>query len=171
MNQDEALRILNKYSPMPDDEELTEEIVNEYRKAIDYLYENPPGIIFLKPLLHSLGAYDGWGVYEITRSILVSYDISQVIPYMKDELLSKLDGRRYWCTLLAIDFPDESLIPMLLKTLNDPVEEIRVNSVMALESIGNKSVIDELITKSKLENDEDVIEVFQEAINSLQSEI
>jgi hypothetical protein len=171
LNQDKALKILNKYSPMPDDEELTEEIVNEYREAIDYLYKNPPGIIFLKPLLHSLGAYDGWGVYEITRSILVSYDISQVIPYIKDELLSKLDGRRYWCTLFAIDFPDESLIPMLLKTLNDPIEGIRVNSVMALESIGNICVIEELITRSKLESDEEVMEVFHEAIDSLQSEI
>jgi hypothetical protein len=24
-----------------------------------------------------------------------------------EDLLSKLDGRRYWCTLLATDFPDE----------------------------------------------------------------
>jgi hypothetical protein len=171
MDQNKALRILNKYSPMPDDEELTEEIVKEYRDAIDYLDDNPPGMMFLKPLLHSLGAYDGWGVYEITRSILVSYDISQVMPYIKDGLLSKLDGRRYWCTLLATDFPDASLIPMLLKTLNDPVEEIRVNSVMALESIRNNSVIEDLIKRSKLENDEEVIEVFQEAINSLQTNI
>jgi hypothetical protein len=41
---------------------------------------------------------------------------------------------------------------------------------MALESIGNNSVIDELIKRSKLENDGEVIEVFQEAINSLQSD-
>ncbi|MFC7371616.1 HEAT repeat domain-containing protein [Fictibacillus iocasae] len=167
MNHEHALTILNKYSPMPDDDQLTQEIVDEYRSVIEYIDEQPSDILYLKPLLHSLGAFDGWGVYEVTRTILVAYESSQIIPYLKEGLLSSLNGRKYWCTLLATDFPDESLIPLLVQTLHDPLEEIRVHSAMALESIGNPCVIDELRKRMALESDEDVIDVFQEAIDSL----
>lgn len=144
MDQENAQRILDKYSPMPDDEQLTEEIVDEYKAAIDYLYGKPPEVRFLKPLFYSLGAFDGWGVYEVTRSLIVSYNKFDVVPLIREGLKSEQSGRRYWSSLLAIDFADENLIPLLLETLKDSLEEIRLNSVMALEEIGNPVVINEL---------------------------
>jgi HEAT repeat protein len=82
-------------------------------------------------------------------------------------LKSELNGRRYWSTLLAADFPDGNLIPLLLDTLKNPLEEIRLNSVIALEAIGNPVVINELNEMEISESDDDVIEVVQEAIQSL----
>jgi HEAT repeat protein len=76
-------------------------------------------------------------------------------------LKSELNGRRYWSTLLAIDFADENLTPLLLETLKDPLEEIRLNSVMALEAIGNPVVINELNEMEISESDEDVIKPFK----------
>jgi HEAT repeats len=167
MDQEKAQMILEKYSPMPDDEQLTEKIVNEYKAAVDYLDDKPPEVIFLKPLFYSLGAFDGWGVYEVTRSLILSYNKLDVVPLIVEGLKSELNGRRYWSTLLAVDFADENLIPLLLETLKDPLEEIRLNSVMALEAIGNPEVINELNEMEILESDEDVIEAIQEAIQSL----
>jgi HEAT repeats len=167
MDQEKALMILDKYSPMPDDEQLTEEIVDEYKAAIDYLDNRPPEKRFLKPLFYSLGAFDGWGVYEVTRSLIVSYNKFDVVPLIMEGLKSERNGRRYWSTLLAADFADENLTPLLLETLKDPLEEIRLNSVMALEAIGNPVVINELNEMKVSESDEDVIEAIQEAIQSL----
>ena len=169
MDQEKAQMILEKYSPMPDDEQLTEEIVNEYKAAVDYLDDKPPKVIFLKPLFYSLGAFDGWGVYEVTRSLILSYNKLDVVRLIMEGLKSELNGRKYWSTLLAVDFADENLIPLLLETLMDPLEEIRLNSVMALEAIGNPEVINELNEMEISESDEDVIEVIQEAIQSLKS--
>jgi HEAT repeat protein len=76
-------------------------------------------------------------------------------------LKSELNGRRYWSTLLAIDLADENLTPLLLETLKDPLEEIRLNSVMALEAIGNPVVINELNEMEISESDEDVIKPFK----------
>jgi hypothetical protein len=53
MDQEKAQMILEKYSPMPDDEQLTEEIVNEYKAAVDYLDDKPLEVRFLKPLFYS----------------------------------------------------------------------------------------------------------------------
>jgi hypothetical protein len=167
MDQEKALMILDKYSPMPDDEQLTEEIVDEYKAAIDYLDNRPPEKRFLKPLFYSLGTFDGWGVYEVTRSLIVSYNKFDVVPLIMEGLKSERNGRRYWSTLLAADFADENLTPLLLETLKDPLEEIRLNSVMALEAIGNPVVINELNEMKVSESDEDVIEAIQEAIQSL----
>jgi hypothetical protein len=169
MDQEKALLILDKYSPMPDDEQLTEEIVDEYKAVVDYLDDKPPEIRFLKPLFNSLGAFDGWGVYEVTRSLIVSYNKLDVVPLIKEGLKSVRDGKRYWSTLIAADFADESLIPLLLEKLKDPLEEIRLNSVMALEAIGNPVVINELNEMENSESDEDVIEAIQDAIQSLKS--
>ncbi|USK61771.1 hypothetical protein [Peribacillus asahii] len=44
MNKEQALSILEKYSPMPDEEDLTEEMIGEYASTIEYFGENPDSI-------------------------------------------------------------------------------------------------------------------------------
>lgn len=41
MNKDQALSILKKCAPMPDDNDLTEEMINEFASAIEYFEEHP----------------------------------------------------------------------------------------------------------------------------------
>ncbi|HWL26739.1 MAG TPA: hypothetical protein VNR38_23810 [Ureibacillus sp.] len=93
MNKEQALSILEKYSPMPDEEDLTEEMIDEYASTIEYFGENPDSIC-IEPIMMTFSLGDCFGVYEHAVSVLMNFSNDQVIPYLIEAIRSKNGGRR-----------------------------------------------------------------------------
>ncbi|PEJ28303.1 hypothetical protein CN689_22370 [Peribacillus butanolivorans] len=166
MNLNKAVKILNKYNPMPADDQLTQEIVDEYGAAIDYLKLNPhPSCI--EPILRSFGEYDGWGLYEEASLILSKFGKNQVLPYLISALQSTQNGIRYWATHIASDFADRQLIPFLEVCFQDKISDIRENTATALGFIGGHQALKVLEDALKVENDPVVLEAIEEAIQEI----
>ena len=69
MTVEQGLAFLNAYQPMPDDTELSEELVRAYDEVRRFFIEHPDARcipLFLK----SFGAGDGFGVYQLVEDVL-----------------------------------------------------------------------------------------------------
>ncbi|MGG0179117.1 HEAT repeat domain-containing protein [Gottfriedia acidiceleris] len=166
MNINDAVKILNKYNPMPADDQLTQKIVDEYGVAIDYLKLNPhPSCI--EPILKSFGEYDGWGLYEEASLILTKFDINHVLPYLITALQSPHNGIRYWATHIVSDFADKQLLQFLEVCIQDKIPDISENSATALGFIGGSQALKVLVDALKTESDPIVIEAIEEAIQEI----
>lgn len=167
MNREQAIQILKKYSPMPDDEDLTEEMIDEYASAIAYFEDNlHPSCI--EPIMMTFGADDCYGVYEHATCILREFSNDEVVPHLMNAIQDSHEGRRYWGTDLAQSFPDIRLIDSLLTCIDDSNSEIRGYAVYALSQIGDKSVLPLLHNKLLNEHDEEVIKELEQAISKLE---
>jgi hypothetical protein len=64
MNKEKAIEFLKKHQPMPDDDSLSTELINEYDMVRKYFLMNPDEECI--PLfLNSYGKIDGYGVYKL----------------------------------------------------------------------------------------------------------
>jgi HEAT repeat protein len=163
VNLNKAVKILKKYNPMPADDQLTQEIVDEYGAVIDYLKLNPhPSCI--EPILKSFGEYDGWGLYEEASLILTKFGINQVLPYLISALQSPQNGIRYWATHIASDFADKQLLQFLEVCIQDKIPDIRENKATALGFMGGPQALKVLEGALEVESDPIVIEAIEEAI-------
>jgi hypothetical protein len=167
MNKGQALSILKKYSPMPDEEDVTEEMIDEYASSIEYFGENLDSIC-IEPIMMTFSLDDCFGVYDHAVDVLRNFSNDQVIPCLIEAIQSEHEGRRYWGTEIAKFFPDERLISSLSMCINDSNEEIRAYSVYALNCIGHKSVLPILHERLAEERDEEVCEELQQAILRLE---
>ncbi|MEH7463131.1 HEAT repeat domain-containing protein [Bacillus thuringiensis] len=168
MNREQAIQILKKYSPMPDDKDLTEEMIDEYACAITYFEDNPhPSCI--EPIMMTFNIDDCYGVYEHATCILREFSNDEVVPHLIKAIQDNHEGRRYWATDLAKFFPDVRLIDSLLTCIDDSNSEIRGYIVYALSKIGDKSVLSHLRNKLLNEHNEEVIEELEQAISKLES--
>ncbi|HWO97232.1 MAG TPA: HEAT repeat domain-containing protein [Bacillus sp. (in: firmicutes)] len=167
MNKDQALSILKKYSPMPDEEDITEEMIDEYASAIEYFEENPDPIC-IEPIMMTFSLDDCFGVYDHAVDVLRNFSNNQVVPYLLKAIQSEDEGRRYWGTEMAKFFPDERLINSLSRCIDDSNEEIRAYSVYALNCIGHKSVLPILYERLVKEQDGEVCKELKQAILRLE---
>ncbi|MGG2091470.1 HEAT repeat domain-containing protein [Bacillus sp. S13(2024)] len=163
MNREKALQVLKKYSPMPDDENLTEEMIDEYASAITYFEDNPhPSCI--ESIMMTFSLDDCYGVYEHATCVLREFSNDEVVPHLIRAIQDKHEGRRYWGTELAKFFPDVRLVSSLLTCIDDPNDEIREYVASALSKIGDKSVLPILHNRLLEEYDEDVCEELKQTI-------
>ncbi|MFC9354906.1 HEAT repeat domain-containing protein [Arthrobacter sp. NPDC057013] len=167
MNKEQALSTLKKYSPMPDEEYLTAEMIDEYASAIMYFGENPDTIC-IEPIFMTFSLDDCYGVYEHAVCVLRSFSNDQIIPYLIEAIQCKNEGIRYWGTGIAKFFPDERLINSLLICINDLNEEIRAYAIYALNCIGHKSVLPTLHERLVKEQDDEVHLELKKAISKLE---
>ncbi|MCM3789127.1 HEAT repeat domain-containing protein [Domibacillus indicus] len=165
MNKDQALLGLKKYSPMPDEEGMTEEMLDEYADAINYFIEHPDPIC-ITPIMMTFSLSESYGIYDHAVAVLESFSSDQIVPQLIEIIQSENEGKRYWGTQIAKSFPDERLVDSLLSCINDPNEEIRAYSIYALHYIGNKKVLPMLQERLDIEEDEEVLEELKEAISS-----
>ncbi|PEB78424.1 hypothetical protein COM95_26590 [Bacillus cereus] len=167
MNREQAIQILKKYSPMPDDEDLTEEMIDEYASAITYFEENPhPSCI--EPIMMTFSLDGCYGVYDHATGVLCEFNNDEIVPHLIRTIQNKHEGRRYWGTELAKFFPDVRLVSSLLTCIEDPNDEIREYVAYALSKIGDKSVLPVLHNRLLKEHNEDVCEELKQAISKLE---
>jgi len=127
MNKNEALSFLIAHQPMPDDEDLTQELIDKYDEVRKYFIAHPEKQAI--PLfLNSYGNGDGLGVYQVVEDLFYQFESEDVIPQIRNILedSSTSESVRYWVTQLAAAFPDDSLkkgLELSLKSNNDDIIE------------------------------------------------
>ena len=136
MTKKEALAFLALNHPMPNDYDITQELINKYDDVRLYFCANPAEEAI--PLfLQSFGEGDGLGVYQLVEDFLFKCDENIVVSNIASILENPLTIKsvRYWCTLLAMAFPDNILIKGLNISLHSDDEDIRDMAMLSLKMI------------------------------------
>lgn len=139
MKEEDVIKFLKIHQPMPNDDELTEEVIDQYDSAIKFL-KNYPILKCLPLILNSFGEYDGFGVYQTVEDVIVKFPYEDVVKYLKEALSSNYSGVKYWCAQIATLFPDRRLASSLSKLLDDSNSDIRMAAAVALLSIGGDDI-------------------------------
>ena len=130
-----AISFLKQHQPMPDDSRLSEELIAEYDAVRRYLTSNPSEAC-LPLLLRSFGRGTGLGVYPMMDSVLWPLPRDFVVAQLKEALTSDNPNVRFWCSDLALEFPDRALIDVLGPLLlNDDHDGTRFNAAAILADI------------------------------------
>jgi len=131
MTTDDALDLLRRHQPMPDDEVLTEELIQRYDEVRKHFIESPDQRCI--PLfLGSFGEGDGLGVYQLVEDVLIQYPPHQVIPHLETALSSSHRSIRYWAAEISANFPSQQLLHALSALLDEHDEDLVSASVIAL---------------------------------------
>lgn len=126
MNRNEALSFLRNHQPMPDDDELTQEVIDKYDEARKLLTADPDKEV-ISLLLNSYGNGDGRGIYQLVEDVLYKCHRDDVIVEIKEilENPSIADSVRYWVTQVSAAFSDVKLRKGLEISLKSKNEDIR----------------------------------------------
>lgn len=119
MTKEEGLAFLRQNQPLPSDDYLNDHIyiLDKFEEIRNYFVQNPAEEAI--PLfLNSFGDGDGYGVYQLVEDTLFSFSDDIIVPYLIEALASEHLSVRCWCAEISRYFPDERLIPGLVKLLN-----------------------------------------------------
>ncbi len=131
MTTDDALDFLRRHQPMPDDEVLTEDLIQQYDEVRQHFIESPDQCCI--PLfLGSFGKGDGLGVYQLVEDVLMQHPPHQVIPHLETALSSSHRSIRYWAAEISANFPSQQLLHPLSALLAEHDEDLVSASVIAL---------------------------------------
>lgn len=108
--KEDALNFLSRHQPMPSDNNLTQEIIDEYNDVRKFFIKNPDKKA-IELFLRSFGEGDGWGVYQLVEDFFYQCSDTDVKNEIKNVLedITIPDSVRYWVTQTAADFNDEML--------------------------------------------------------------
>jgi len=111
---------------MPDDDELTQEVIDKYDEARKLLTADPDKEV-ISLLLNSYGNGDGRGIYQLVEDVLYKCHRDDVIVEIKEilENPSIADSVRYWVTQVSAAFSDVKLRKGLEISLKSKNEDIR----------------------------------------------
>lgn len=169
MNSDEALAFLASNCPLPDDEILTEEVIDKYDEVRRFFLDHPDPRCII-PLLNSFGDGSGFGVFQLVEDVIKQFPVVKVAPHLLRALGSDHRGVRFWCTQMVPSFPSRIYVPRLLVNLNDPDSDIRSATAEALAVVGDRSIVSELEEAIKREKEEYVRDDIRDAIEELSQE-
>ncbi|WP_412503120.1 hypothetical protein [Shewanella chilikensis] len=138
MNRSEAFAFLHEHQPMPDDNELTQELIDRYDEVRKFFVATPEKEA-ISLFLNSYGKGDGWGVYQLVEDFFYKCNQDDVVCEIKKVLEdpSVPDGVRYWVTQVSGVFPDDRLKKGLETSLNSEDEDIQDAAKLALDLISD----------------------------------
>ena len=134
MTVDEGLSFLKTHQPMPDDAELSEELVRAYDE-VRRLFIAHPDARCIPLFLTSFGEGDGFGVYQLVEDVLRHFSLDKVLPHLRKGLTHGQRSIRYWNADIAANFPTAELIEPLAQLLTEDDEDIRSAAAIALGQI------------------------------------
>jgi len=168
MNADEALQFLAEHSPLPDDDDLSDELIGKYDEVRRFFLDHPdPRSI--APFLNSFGSGSGFGVYQLVEDVIRPFSPEKVLPHLLAALRSPHPGVRYWSLQMAPDFAGDTLIEATMENLKHSDPNVRSAAADALSFIGNESAIKALEAARQAERDDDVRHAMEEALSDLLS--
>ncbi|EFL4497426.1 hypothetical protein ABU05_004384 [Escherichia fergusonii] len=141
MTKKEALAFLALNQPMPNDYDITQELIDKYDDVRLYFCANPAEEAI--PLfLQSFGEGDGLGVYQLVEDFLYKCDKNIVASNIANILENPLTIKsiRYCCTLLAMAFPDNTLIKGLNISQQSDDEDTREMAMLSLKMITEECI-------------------------------
>ncbi len=165
MKTQEAILFLKQNQPLPDDEYLSEELIEKYDEVRRWFMENP--LVDCIPLfLNSFGSGDGFGVYQLIGDVLKKYSQDVVTPHLTSALSSSSNNICYWSSQISALFPAQELIKPLSLLLKNEEFDIRYSAITALEQIGGKEVLQILTDTMNEEQDEEIIELIEDVLET-----
>jgi hypothetical protein len=165
MTVEQGLAFLQAYQPMPDDSELSEELVREYDEVRGFFLDHPDARCI--PLfLMSFGEGDGFGVYQLVEDVLRHFGKNLVVPHLRTGLTHARRSIRYWNAEIAANFPTPELIEPLAQLLTKDDEDLRSSAAIALGQI--KDVRAEGLLRDALANERKpyLVSLFQKLLHT-----
>lgn len=139
MNKEEALDFLKKHQPMPSDDCVTQEELDNYKECIEF-FENNPDVECIPLFLNSFSEGRAFEGYDHVRFVLYKLPPENVVYYLKQCLYSENRNIRYWCANFALDYSFPELVEPLTYCLKGQDKGIRKSAVIALQFIPDKRV-------------------------------
>jgi len=173
ISRKDAINFLKQYQPMPDDNNLSKDIIDQYDDVRKFFLANPDEEC-ISLFLNSFGERDGFGVYQLIEDVIKKFEKSKVLPHLLNALKSDYRSVRYWNAQIASSFPDEKLFEPLKKLLDEHDVDIRFAAItsiaqIALSGIKYDEVVDSLENALENETEDDVREFLQEVIDDIKS--
>ncbi|MDQ1092648.1 hypothetical protein QE400_002061 [Xanthomonas sacchari] len=134
VNKTNALTLLRAQQPLPDDDKLSQDLIDAY-DAARRLFVADPDRAALPLFLRSFGTGDGWGVYPLVEDVFHACDRSDAVAAIREALEDPAlpDGSRYWVTQLSAAFADPAMREGLALSLRSDHADTREAAQMALE--------------------------------------
>lgn len=92
----DLLARLARLGPLPDDDAVTQEQLNEFGDIIDRIATAPPDPAYIRPLLNTFGYGDGFAGYVHGANALLKQDRGAVVEAALDTLETGRAGPRQW---------------------------------------------------------------------------
>ncbi len=143
MTRGEALAFLRAHQPLPADDDLSDELIQQHDAVRRFFLDHrDPECIPL--FLGSFGDGSGCGVYQLVEDVILPFGADQVVVHLSSALGSPWPGVRNWCAEIAGALPDARLAPALWALTDDPSIDTRTWAIYALGRIGGPEVRDRL---------------------------
>lgn len=136
VNTTDALTFLRAQQPLPDDDQLTQDLVDAYDAARRLFLADPDRDV-LPLFLRSFGNGDGWRIYPLVEDMFHACDCGDASAAIREALDDPAlpDGSRHWVTQLAAAFADPALREGLGLSLRSEHPDTREAAQMALEML------------------------------------
>lgn len=133
---------LANISPMPPDEEVSEESLIEYEDVIHSLeqHQNRLDDDSLQVVVDSFGYGTGFGLYWSTVSLLEGTDYQRLVPILIKATAQKNPGIRMWAAILLGRTRDKTYTQYISKLLGDEMTLVRLYALIALGLLSDESV-------------------------------
>ena len=165
MTVDEGLAFLQTHQPMPEDTELSEELVRVYDE-VRRLFIDHPDARCIPLFLTSFGDGDGFGVYQLVEDVLRHFSLGTVVPHLKKALTHGRRSIRYWNADIAANFPTAELLEPLAQLLREDDEDIRSAAAIALGQIRDTRAAGLLRSALAHESKPQLVSLFQKLLNT-----
>lgn len=167
MNTDTALNFLCENQPLPDDAELSEELITAFDEVRKHFIEHPdPRCLPL--FLGSFGDGDGFGVYQLVEDVFRGFNPADVIDELKEGLGSPRRPTRYWSAHIAAEFPSDRLLRPLIDLLQGGDGDERSTAAIALKQINDSQANRALIEAAAKEQEPEVRELLEQLISGIE---
>lgn len=163
MTKEDAIKFLKNHQPMPDDIDLSEQLIEEYDNVRKFFlcYQDKECI----PLfLNSFGAINGAGVYQLVEDVILQYPKEDVIPHLKKNIESPIYSLQYWGVQIAINYPDDELLPCLMPILKNPDFDLKYMVLLVLSQYKLDAVTSILLEYIDYETNQDLIDLANKAL-------
>ena len=165
MNKEIAIAFLRTYQPMPDDQDLSDELIRKYSKVRKYFKAHPtPDCIPL--FLNSFGNGTVSGQYQLVADVLTQFENDKVVPHLAKALTSDRLPQVSWAAEISAYFPSPNLVPALKTLATHTDVDIRLFAIVALDS-NQMEDLDSFLTRLYAsEEDELVLEILEDIMDN-----
>ena len=165
MTTQEALDFLARHQPMPDDEDLTQDLIDRYDGVRKHFLTHVD-VRSVPLFLSSFGEGTGWGVYQLVEDVLRRYPREFVVEALNQTLGSPHAGVRGWSLQIAMEYPDRSLSGHFKRLLFSDRPDERLWAAYNLEGVYSPEEDAEVLKEAAgSEDDPEVREVLTRTVS------
>lgn len=134
---EELLRQLKAFTPLPSDDEISEEQLEAFSEIINKLQLLKDGRS-IQPLLDALGYGTGYGLYWTALHFLEGFGSDTLRPHLIDALNNGEAGTRMWAVLMLGRIRNPEDVPQIIACLSDEADLVRLHAVSAIVMVARE---------------------------------